>query len=318
MKWFDDILKRIPDSALNVIGLLSGIITILNILPILVKSIRMVLAGTFSFSQLTSLRVSAIFLILFCIWLLFKTFKYRKVQAETREIFSQGYYNLLRSYRNTMGEVQVAQKQSEDSLRIIRDFIQDTLDVLCDVLNKLSRQKISSCVKIIEPGEKLDYLNAKVYTFCRSKNSDPQRAAYDNASRKDVLICDNTDFNKIVEPGKSVGCFYCPDLVSYKKGLRKIGEDYDNSNNRWEDFYKSTIVVPIRIANERNPNNELKDSYTILGFLCVDSKSTHAFEESQKAFYEPIVKAFAALLYPVLELYKLKVDSNNEHARRDG
>lgn len=32
MKWFDDILKRIPDSALNVIGLLSGIITILNIL----------------------------------------------------------------------------------------------------------------------------------------------------------------------------------------------------------------------------------------------------------------------------------------------
>ena len=318
MEWFDNILKRIPDSVLNVIGLLSGVITIVNVFPIIVKTIRMVLSGTFSFSQLNSLRVSAIFLLLFCIWLIYKTFKYRKVQAETREVFSEGYYNLLRSYRNSMGEIQVAQKQSEDSLRIIRDFIREALDVLCDVLEKLTRQKISGCVKIIVPGKDLSYMNARVYTFCRSKNSDPQRDAYDKDSRKKTLICENTDFNKIVAQDKSQSCFYCSDLIAYKKWSKKIGDDYYNSNNRWEDFYRSTIVAPIRIANERNPHNELKDQYTILGFLCVDSKSTHAFEESQKAYYQPIIKAFAALLYPVLELYKLQIDSNKEQTRRNG
>lgn len=312
MKWLDGMLKSIPDSVLNVIGLLSGIITIVNVVPILIKAIRLLLSGNFSFSQITSLRALFIFLLMFCTWLLFKTVKYRKVQAETREIFSQGYYNLLRNYRNVIGDIQVAQKRSEDSLLIIRVFIVQALDVLCDILFKLTRQKVSSCVKIIEPAEDLDYLNASVYTFCRSSNSDPQRTVYDDECRKrKILICDNTDFNKIVEPAKSVSCFYAPDLIAYKKGLRKIGDDYDNTNSHWEKFYKSTIVVPIRIANQRNPNNELENSYTILGFLCVDSKSTHAFEESQKSFYKPIVKAFAALLYSVLELYKLQVDSSS-------
>lgn len=321
MEWVDDILKRIPDSVLNVIGLLSGVITIVNIVPILVRTIRMVLSGTFSFSQLNSLRVSAIFLLLFCIWLLYKTIKYRKVQAETREVFSKGYYNLLRRYRNAMGEIQVAQKKSENSLRIIRDFIQDALDVLCDVLEKLSRQKISGCVKIIVPEKELSYKNASVYTFCRSKSSDPQRDAYDKDSRKKILIRENTDFNIIVEQDAqdlNQSCFYCSDLIAYKKWRKKTGADYYNSNNRWDDFYRSTIVVPIRIANEKNPHNELKDQYTILGFLCVDSKSTHAFEESQKAYYQPIIKAFAALLYPVLDLYRFEIDSKKEQARRNG
>ena len=277
VKWINDLLKSIPDSVLNAIGLISGFITISSIIPITVKMLGMILKGTFSISVLSNMHFAFILLLLFCIWLLYKIFKYRKIQAETRELFSQSYYDLLRNYRNTMGEIEVAQKKSEDSLRLMKDFICTTLNVLCNVFFILSRQKVSSCVKIIEPGKDLDYINARVMTFCRSSNSDSQRQAYDERNReRNTLICDNTDFNNIVEPGKSQSCFYCPDLIAYQKSLKKLGERYDNTNPDWEDFYRATIVVPIRIANQRNPNNELETSYTILGFLCVDSMSTHA------------------------------------------
>lgn len=308
MKWVNDLLKSIPDSALNAIGLLSGIITISSLIPILFKMIGMITKGTFSIAVFSNIHIAFILLLLFCIWLLYKTFKYRKIQAETRELFSQSYYDLLRNYRNTMGEIEVAQKKSEDSLRLMKDFIRLTLNVLCDVFYTLSRQKVSSCIKIIEPGEDLDYINARVVTFCRSSNSDSERQAYDERNRdRNTLICDNTDFNNIVEPGKSKSCFYCSDLIAYQKKIKKLGDRYNNTNTEWADYYRATIVVPIRIANQRNPNNDLNTSYTILGFLCVDSMSTHAFEESQKAFYTAIVKGFAALLYSILDIYKRKI-----------
>ena len=68
------------------------------------------------------------------------------------------------------------------------------------------------------------------------------------------------------------------------------------------------LVAPIRIANKRNPKVPEEQSYTIRGFLCVDSLSKHAFEDSQREYYQHIVKAYAALLYSILDIYKIRVE----------
>ena len=304
----DNFFKRIPDSIINALGVVSAIITILGALLGVYKAVRLLFAGQLSIASLINGHLVLIFICLFCIWLVYKLIKYRKIQAETREIFSKGYYEVLRGYRNSMGEIEVSNYSKEAVHQLVLKYSTDILDTMCDIFTKLTRQEVSGCIKIIEPRNDLGYSNAKVKTFCRSKNSDSQRTVYDNDSnRNETIVCLNTDFDSIVQPGKSLSCFYQQDLEEYQRQLSKIGEEYRNSNQEWKKYYKATIVAPIRIANVRNPRTELQDSYTILGFLCVDSLSTHAFEASQKMYYQYIIKAFAALLYSVFDVYKDKM-----------
>ena len=317
----DNFLKKIPDSFINALGVISAIITIIGALVTIIKSVRQLLNGQLSFTALVNEHLALGFTVLFSIWLLYKIIKYRKIQAETREIFSRGYYDILRGYRNVMGEIEVSDYSKEAVYQLVYNYSTDVLNTLCDIFYKLTRQKVSGCIKIIEPSSDLEYTNAKVKTFCRSKNSDSRRTVYDNNStRSDTIVCRNTDFDSIVQPGKSLSCFYQQNLEDYQKQLRKIGEEYRNSNTEWNEYYKATIVAPIRIANKRNSKTKLEDSYTILGFLCVDSLSTHAFEASQRVYYQYIIKAFAALLYSVLDVYKDRMgmrDSNTSQSESD-
>lgn len=314
---FDNLFKKIPDSFINALGVISAIITIIGALVTVFKAAMQLYNGQLSIASLINEHVAFGFVILFNIWLIYKIIKYRKIQAETREIFSRGYYDMLRGYRNVMGEIEVSDYSKEAVYQLIINYSSDVLNTLCDIFNKLTRQEVSSCIKIIEPSNDLEYTNAKVKTFCRSKNSDSRRTVYDNDStRGDTIVCRNTDFDSIVQPGKSLSCFYQQNLEEYQKQLKKIGEEYRNSNAEWKEYYKATIVVPIRIANKRNSKTKLEDSYTILGFLCVDSLSTHAFESSQRVYYQYIVKSFAALLYSVMDVYKDRMGMRDGNTTR--
>ena len=308
MSQLERLLKRVPDSVQNAIGLISGIITIITAITTVIGIVIALTKGSFSISAINKPYVAVVVVCAMNVFLLNKTIKYRKIQAQTREVFSKSYYTLLHDYRNLKGELEVSEYNKYAVYHQIVNFLTNTLDSLCSIFNILTRQEVSACIKIIEPSNNLEYLTAKVKTFCRSKNSDSRRFQYDNDStRNETIICKNTDFNSIVQPGKTVSCFYKRDLEAYQKQHQDTDDEYLNSNPEWKKYYKATIVVPIRIANKRNANVESQDSYTILGFLCIDSLSTHAFEESQEKYYTRIVKAYAALLYSVLDVYKNKI-----------
>ena len=317
MNQLDNLLKKVPDSVLNAIALISGIITIFPAIFSLIRIIISLIKGSFSISTISKPYVAVVMVCALNVLLINKILKYRKIQAQTRSVFSKSYYSLLHDYRNLKGELEVSEYDKNAVYHKIVNFSTNTLDSLCSIFNILTRQEVSACIKIIEPSNNLEYATAKVKTFCRSKNSDSRRFQYDNDStRNETIICKNTDFSTIVQPGKTVSCFYKRDLVAFQKHHQDTDEEYLNSNPEWKKFYKATIVAPIRIANIRNSKVKSEDSYTILGFLCIDSLSTHAFEESQETYYTKIVKAYAALLYSVLDVYKNKigyVSSNAVH-----
>ncbi len=311
MKFLDNFFKKIPDSVLNAVGLIAGLIAIAQVVPLILNLIVSLIKGTLPKPVIGNIHIALFTMCGLTGWLIFKLVKYRKVQAETREMFSNNFYALLHSYRNALGEIEVADSKNENVAIYINHFAKDTLDSLSDIFCKLTRQKVSACIKIIVPDEDLKYENAKVRTFCRSSNSDERRPKYDNENTYEGIISKNTDFKSIVEPGKCLSCFYQKDLEAYDKQLRSLEGDaqkYENTNIDWKEYYLSTIVAPIRIANKRNPKVPEEQSYTIRGFLCVDSLSKHAFEDSQREYYQHIVKAYAALLYSILDIYKIRVE----------
>lgn len=75
------------------------------------------------------------------------------------------------------------------------------------------------------------------------------------------------------------------------------GKPYQNPNINWNDFYSSTIVVPIRIKRRYIEAEYVGEGFDILGFLCADSNSTSAFPDREMESYVDTVKAFADTLY---------------------
>lgn len=145
--------------------------------------------------------------------------------------------------------------------------------------------------------------------MARSLSTKRSRLSYDNTYRKPDLLADNTDFEVIVSDDakfQDFNRFSCGDLDSYpdefrKKYLHEFKNSHDNPP------YKSTIVIPIRIASEyllpifENTRTD-KLSYHALGFLCIDSEEK--FISSQQDFKynrfkncEELACSFADSLY---------------------
>ncbi len=71
---------------------------------------------------------------------------------------------------------------------------------------------------------------------------------------------DNTAFNEVIIQGKR---------KFYSNNLKKLS-GYINRNDRWDDFYNATLVVPIRYKPGW-PNHD--DDVSCFGALCVDSEN---------------------------------------------
>lgn len=183
-------------------------------------------------------------------------------------------------------------------------FAVNVLDNLCSLLKTLTRKEVSACVKIINPNDNLTFDSATVSTFCRSSNSNPERFILDETYLEVEYIKDNTIYNEIVSPGRSQGSFYECDLREYVRSLEKKGEKFLNTNPEWQKYYESAVVVPIRFLNRRSPKDTDQDSYTLLGFLCVDSMSRNAFLQSKQAYYTSIIRADADAFAVILWNYK--------------
>ena len=310
------LINKVPNYLLNFIGLLSGSLTIISalfrylIMPFLDANENNALSVT-SFRLISIvLRISGAVYIIWSVW---KIVRYRKVQQKTRGAFSNDYYTVLHDYRNLLGEISVIQNDMSDTEKLIEEkigtFTIGTLEKLCNIFEVLTNQEVSGCIKLIAPNSEAGALrkeDACVFTYKRVGNTKDNRSAYDE-NYKIYPIKKNTDFKVIVMD--HLPFFYQENLLKYAEMLRKTGQKYENSNEDWMQYYRSTIVVPIRIANKRNAQVIQNDEYTIVGFLCVDSMSTLAFEDGQRKYYVDIMKSFAAILYVVFNLYRRCIEN---------
>lgn len=88
---------------------------------------------------------------------------------------------------------------------------------------------------------------------------------------------------------------------------------YENTTFDYDNFYRDAIVYPIKVENKQLFFNEnSKDGYSILGFLCIDTLATDAFISEYEENFISIASAIASICYLVLNKYqyylkKLKV-----------
>lgn len=296
-------LHNIPLWFINLITVISGIITIIT--PVVTIFIT-IASGIVPqvFFVITVVTLSCFTIILFM-----RMKKYRTIANNRMEKTSDNYHRLLHYARDLYFQVMHNYKKGTLTIsglsELYRSELSKILDLLCNVMNAHTERNISSCIKLItypNDEEVIFENNAQLVTFCRSNNSDTNRENYEQ--HKEIWLTQNTDFLEIISNNNNKNYFYQGDLEKYAKQLHDMGRDYENSNTRWSDYYKGTVIVPIRIEFKKLYHQKKDDAYHIIGFLCIDSLSTDAFTEKQEKYNVDIVKSFADIVYILLGQYR--------------
>ena len=292
-----NILNKIPLWIINLITILSGILTVVSFV-----------FGFFSIKKF-NIYVRCIFLILtlFLILLFFQLKKYQKLDIMRLKAVSFNYHKLLHSSRDLYFNVLKQHKNNNQNIQDLgmyyKNQLSKILNYLCDIMETYCGQEIFSCIKMIVPSNINDIDKIELMTLCRSDNSDTMRGNYEN---KLIKLIDNTDFIDIIDTnsGSNLNYFYKTNLIQYDKDLRKEGKIYKNSNPNWQNDYIGTIVVPIQIEHKFLYDTLQENSYNVIGFLCIDSKSESAFLKRQERYNVDIVKSFADIIYVLLSQYQ--------------
>lgn len=300
--------NKIPLWIINALSIISGILTIIT-----------TVFTFFSFYKGWDNVYKFIFagLLFFIILLILRMRKYQKIAFERQLKTSFVYHKLTHTSRDLYFDVMRYHKDKTENIRILTDTYKSQLSIilshLCDMMEKYCGQKTFSCIKLIaHPDAKIDDIT--LTTFCRSTSSDTTRGMYE--VHAEIKLVDNTDFLYIVDPNRdsNKNYFYQGNLKDYVKELKKQQDkQYRNTNPNWEDDYIGTIVVPIQIEHKRLYDSTLEESLHIIGFLCIDSKSSSAFLKRQEKANVDMLKSFADIIYILLSQYQhyLKKMSEN-------
>lgn len=299
--------ERIPIGFINFLTIVSSIITIATPIvgAISLKKLYPEKNVILIIYVVTIIVLLAMFVIMFRYMV-----KYRKLFIGARKIATSKFSSLNRNFRNSYFDILSYQKSNKLTVEllteVVKNFLQKSLDDICEIYKEFSYQDISACIKYIDSIGKVDRERATIKTFVRSSSTDSKRNENDNNRLEPIYIKDNTDFYSILSPNSTnkKSYFYQRNLVQYAKDAEKNGDSYNNSTKNWERYYKSTIVVPISIANKRLFFNSRNDCYDVIGFLCIDSLSTDAFLEKDERYNIDVAQAFAAEMYVILNQYK--------------
>ena len=290
--------NKIPLWVINFLSLISAILTIIT-----------TIISLFSISQNweNSYRYVFGFLLIFIFSLLIRIRKYKKILFKIQHATSFTFHKLTHISRDLYFDIMRYHKDKTENIRILTDTYRSQLSILlsllCAMMEECCGQKTSSCIKLItSPDEKID--DIILTTFCRSNDSDTIRGLYENNNK--IRLSDNTDFLYIVDPNRdsNLNYFYQGDLRSYAKELQKQNKKYKNTNTNWMDDYIGTIVVPIQIRHEHLYDTQVENSIHIIGFLCIDSKSSSAFLKRQEKINVDMMKSFADIIYVLLSQYR--------------
>ena len=227
-------------------------------------------------------------------------------------------YKLNLESINTSNNEETKKEEFRQNLkRDLEDVSKEVVNNLSQHLSIVSQKKVNACIKfyrgqfpaVIKSYK--DLVGLKLYTVARDSTSI-------NRNSEDAEITGNSDFLFLLlcEQDDEVGsAFAISDLPEYAKLLLKAKEfhkdqpTYINSTKNWENKYKTTIVVPIRMKVKYN--SELFNSidkchlekYHILGFLCVDSLDVDAFPLEKIELFKQICYCYSDALYKYYERY---------------
>lgn len=303
--WLQKKFHNIPLWFINILTVVSGIVTIITPIITIISSFKS------GFSPQKWIYITITLLALLNVIQFLRIRKYRYISTNQMEKTSDSYHHFLHEARNLYFDIMHSYKKktltTSGLSEIYKEHLRALLDQLCIIMNALTERKISACIKLISYGddeEVIDADKAKLVTFCRSANSNTDRENYEKHGHE-ILMKDNTDFWEIVSKDSDKDYFYQGNLEKYAKEMQKLGKRYRNTNENWAEYYKGTIVVPIRIEFKKLYHlKKDDDEFHIIGFICVDSPSADAFTEKQETYNVDTVKAFADMIYILLGQYR--------------
>jgi len=296
----EKIFTKIPLWVINALSFISGILTVIT-------TIFTFISLYIPWNNIYIFIFSGLCLFSFILILFFRIRKYKKIVFERQQITSFVYHKLTHISRDLYFDIMRHHKDKSENVSNLSDTYKTRLSVLlthlCDMMEIYCGQKVSACIKLITKSSK-NIDDIILTTFCRSNTSETIRGKYETNNL--IKLVDNTDFLYIVDPNSdsNKNYFYQGNLKDYVKELKQQGKQYRNTNPNWEDDYIGTIVVPIQIEHKRLYDSNLEESLHIIGFLCIDSKSSSAFLKRQEKANVDMLKSFADIIYILLSQYQ--------------
>ena len=265
--------KKIKDFIVVAIGVISGILTIISfiwlVLDVKIEKLNLVIDLNFFFGNIDIVLFLVTMIIsLFCIWLL------RKEKVKNMKMRDE----ILLQYNKVLSTIQKwflmsLEKGSGSYQKIAYEILYEIRFLFKEIYNKTIRVQI----KMIQEGQGVD---ACVQTLCSTQE---KLMPVQLSMQK---IKENSDFLQLLQTG---GRYF-----SFSIKNRKSANMYMSSNPNWRKEYSSSLVLPIKKANESGVTD-------IVGFLCLDSLDADTFNEEVNRLIVPLLDTITGYLYLVLE-----------------
>lgn len=226
-------------------------------------------------------------------------------------LLNSDFHHILHSIRDIEFNIKTSQLLN---MEYFESFNINLCNKIESMLTTLFNKPTCACIKTINIDDlyNTDYNQWKISTFVRGDNAQKSKESIENRTRNDgnpILINENSDF-KIIVKGY-VDFYTCPNMDNIReKFLQSYNVEYCNSRKDFQNYYNSTIVVPIRIQTKYLKNREKSNcgSIHLLGFLCIDTFET--FNDSQELLLFKIgteyTKALADSMYSCFDTYFAK------------
>ena len=300
MKQNNQFLKNFP----NLISIVSGIVTIITAIVGII--------GFFSqktddipldINQLQSLIIVLLFL--FIVVLVGQIWRNYQRSRDRMQCIAQSLHVLSHRFRDEMFQILRDHENKELSntllYRHLFDFLERSLNALCNIMSDFTGKKICACIQMIEYSSDDQTNNDQVFVLCRSENSDERRKNQDREERTHILK-DDPILSQMVGHN-AIPFFSCPNLQEYVKSHANDKDFSKNFRNSLLSSYKGVFIVPIHIDNSIRCSGGENTPFHIVGFLCLDTMSTKVFLSKYENTYVQIMKTFSDIFYVAIEIY---------------
>lgn len=265
----DYMLKKIIDFIVVAIGVVSGILTIISfiwlILDVKIEKFNLVIDLNVFFANINiALFFVTMIIFLICIWILSNE---NKKRMKMRDDVLLHYNKILWIIQN--GFLMRLEKGSDSYQKIVYEIICEIKLLFKVIYNKTIRIQI----KMIQEGQGME---AYVQTICSTQ--EPLKPMQ--------KVKENSYFFELFKTGKRYFSFSIKD----KKNIYK----YMSSNPNWKAEYASSLVLPIKKAHKSGTTD-------IVGFLCLDSLDIYAFTKDVNTLIVPLLDTITGYLYLILE-----------------
>jgi hypothetical protein len=248
-------------------------------------------------------KVFWVFIVTFCVaiiimgWIIYDLFiKVRNTQKIFEELsavvqcindlnFQNIKFAITDSEQNNFPSAEHARNSFRPDSRQLVDF----LTHVANVFTAYTSDSCSVCIKLLS--KKPGCEDPLIHTFERDTISKTKRAAIDHEILTSYPARENSAFQLIVNNVGDRRAFFKSNNL---KKLRN-GGSYHNRNPHWDQYYNSTLVVPI--SHSDNPSL----GANFLGFLCIDN-FRGGFD---REFCVPAAFVMSKLLYQFLQIFNV-------------